>query len=182
VGDYFQTVVFKDVPLEQSLELGNKLVRWLVEQEIVIGEETDCILSTKKNGYPPAKRYQLATKQPIDKHFLLLNTNGVELITGRTVFHAGQMDFEMVCPHCQHKLKKFDECNKAIECWYQGQTINFVKCPACQQSHDLLSWQSNYGFSSLGLTFWNWPELALKFLGRLGQIIDKKTQVVNGKI
>jgi hypothetical protein len=74
-----------------------------------------------------------------------LQTNGMKVITGRTVFYS--MDIASVsCPHCRSGIDLRDDqdarkqLSASINAWYAGEDGN-RQCWVCGRSVDLNNWQ-----------------------------------------
>lgn len=77
--------------------LAERVLRWLIDEQIVVAERTDCIMGD--GGHAPGLRY-IKTTESSDLHFLKLRTNGVEIVSTHTIFHNGGLGFEIVCSSC----------------------------------------------------------------------------------
>lgn len=75
--------------------LAAETLAWLVEQDIVMATATDCVLSGV--GHAPAN-YASVVVAPSPLLYRL-RTNGMSVITGRTIFYSGGVE-RMVCPYC----------------------------------------------------------------------------------
>lgn len=182
MSEHFQSVVFPDAPLESAHKLGVKLIGWMQQQTIIVALASECALG---KGYAPANRFYQVAESATDTAIpglLELVTNGVRLITERTVFHAGEVGFASICPRCGARCDSFEDVGDAIDAWYKGEQPKDVICHTCNHSDDLLGWcfDPMYGFGNLGLTFWNWPVLSSAFLDKLSASIQQRHVIVNG--
>src|SRR5262245_25168520 len=95
MGSWYQVIADVEATAEEAEALGARVLDWLVATGVVVGEPTDCVLSSDA-GHAPGPNYTAALDGP-DELLLTLHTNGVEVITGRTVFYS--MGTERVtCP------------------------------------------------------------------------------------
>ena len=95
IGDCFQVVVDRDAAESEAPDLATAIHRWLIDEGIVLADPSDCVLDSDA-GYQPGPHYEKATGMA-DEHLQTLRTNGLALITNRTVFHSGQGDLELIC-------------------------------------------------------------------------------------
>jgi hypothetical protein len=103
VGDWFQSIVDPEAAEAEASALADRVLRWLVDEQIVASERIDCVLSDR-GGYAPGPAYVKATGSP-DAHVLQLRTNGLGVVSTRTVFHNGGLGFEIVCAACSGRFE-----------------------------------------------------------------------------
>ena len=97
MGDWFQTIVDPEATEAEAPALCDRVLRWLVDEQIVVGERTDCILGDA--GHSPGPAYEKATGSR-NKYLLAIRTNGLQVVSTHTVFHNGGLDFDIVCSSC----------------------------------------------------------------------------------
>jgi hypothetical protein len=106
----------------------------------------------------------------------------LRVVTGRTVFFAGQDDPpSAICPHCRSTTSAW---GAAIETWYTTGAAD-LDCPACAHRTPLPDWEwtSDYfAFAHLGFQFDDWPPLHPHFIAVFGQVLGHRVRVVAGKI
>jgi hypothetical protein len=51
MGDWFQTIVDPEATEAEAPALADRVLYWLIEERIVVGERTDCVLGD--GGYAP---------------------------------------------------------------------------------------------------------------------------------
>ncbi len=124
----------------EAAALADSMVRWLVGEGVIMKDPTDCVLGAD-SGYPPGPNFRSVVIHPNDD-FLTLWTNGVELSTGRRVFHPGQGELGAVtCPRCDQMVLLSDPATgsvtdqwqpfaDALDSWYAG-GLGHVLCPHC---------------------------------------------------
>jgi hypothetical protein len=88
MGDWFQTIGDIEATPDEAEKLAAAVLTWLVEAGIVAAERTDCVLGSDL-GYPPGAKYTDAVTEP-DPSLTKRWTNGLEILTGRTIFDFGQ--------------------------------------------------------------------------------------------
>lgn len=184
MGDHFQTVVDRDVALGDAERSAADVVRWLVERGIIEPGRTDCVLGD--TGYPPGPNYLLAveTSPLYDDHTLNLRTNGLEVVIGRTVFHAGQFGLTLVCRACGSGVDGGEAWSAAVGEWFKEQGDGNFACPTCGHAEPVTEWAYDppWGFGNLGFQFWNWLPLKPAFFAEVSQRLGRRTVLVAGKI
>ena len=152
-----------------------EIVEWLIGIRAIKPDKTDCILSSA-TGYPINSGAKQLTPD-IDNLPFFLKTNGLDLITERTVFHTGGNGIDsFVCPNCNEDILSEDwDFNKFHE---DGNPM--MICPLCKKESDLNNYfiEPAFGFSNLGFTFWNWPELNDSFIKEFERRLDCQVKVV----
>jgi hypothetical protein len=150
----------------------------------VLAEATDCALGGP--GHAPGPRY-LAAVTDADPHLLTLRTNGVQVITGRTVFFSMGAD-QVSCPHCGQVTTldgtpEWQELSNTIGVWYDGGSGE-QPCRGCGRTVGLndWTWSPPWGFGHFGLEFWNWPELSPRFLAEVSHRLGHRTVYPCGKM
>ena len=153
-----------------------EILEWLVSLDIVKPTLSDCVLSSK-NGYALSNGARLVTTEPDFLPFGL-GTNGLEIITGRQVFHTGENGIEeLICPNCTQDISLEDW--DFLSDWSDNKSNN-ITCPLCGVATDIhsFSFTPQWGFSDLGFTFWNWSELKDDFINDFKQKLNCNISVV----
>ncbi|MEU6982602.1 hypothetical protein ABZ946_04155 [Streptomyces sp. NPDC046324] len=172
MGDHFQTVVDLDATASEAPVLARRALDWLVAEEIVRAEQTDCVLGAPL-GHPPGPRWASAVAiedwEP---------GGGLRIEAGRTVFHGGQGEAEYAtCPHCATRTAFYDEewdeavgawepFGRAMSTWHTTGSAT-VDCAHCGRAGALTAWtwaDDYYAFGYLGFEFWDWTEFSPRFL------------------
>ncbi len=188
--------------VENSEELGLKILKWLQAKEIIENELSDCILSTSKKGYKPANKHVDAIG--FDENILRLQVCGLEITTEREVFNAGAFNpfTKLECPHCktnrfegitpqdfytenctEEQLDRFNSVFPEFDKWSNNESASLT-CPNCLIESDLTNYKTDgsIAFSNLGFTFWNWADLKEEFLKELTTEIGMDIVRMNGHL
>lgn len=184
MGDWFQTVVDRDVGPDEAEALALQVRQWLVERGIVGPAATDCVLGADE-GYPPGPNFLLAIDGP-DHRLREMSVNGLQIVVGRTVFDSGQGDIRIDCPGCGKAIDDSDaleEGGRAIGEWYDGEE-GMLRCPHCGGEAPVTEclFDPPWGFGNLGFQFWNWPPLHKTFVVELTERLGHRTVLVEGKL
>ncbi len=183
MGDWFQSIVDTEATEIEAPSLADRVLRWLIDEQIVASELTDCVLS-EPGGYGPGPAYVKATGVP-DDLTLRLRTNGMEVVSTRTVFHNGGIGFKLVCSACGSRTEpKRGWWADAAGEWYARAGPGMLKCPACQVSKPVTEWQHDpqLGYGNLGFTFWNWPKLTDDSVASVGKLLGHRVLHMGGKL
>lgn len=155
MGDWFQSVVDPEATEAEAPTLADSVLRWLVAEGVVVPERSDCTLG--EAGHAPGPSYVKATGLP-DKHLLTLWTNGLAVVSTRTVFHKGGLGFDIVCSSCGGRFEPPDGLwADAVGEWYDRNGPGPLACPGCKAVRPITAWRHDppLGFANLGFTFWN---------------------------
>lgn len=185
VGDWFETIADVEATPEEAERLGAEVLSWLVEQGIVMAESTDCILGN--HGHRPGPNYTAATVEPSpDLHRLA--TNGVRVVTRRTVFYSIGPN-QVVCPQCgtavvdDRDKDSWDEFSSVIDEWYDGGSgVRACKQCGTRVGINEWGWSPPWGFGYLGFEFWNWPMLNPGFVAAVSKRLGHRTVRPCGKL
>jgi hypothetical protein len=183
MGNHFQSIVDPEATEAEAPALADRVLRWLIAEQIVVPERTDCVLS-ESGGYAPGPAYVKATGAP-DVHVLTLRTNGMEVVSTRTVFHSGEGDLELICGTCGSRIEpKQGWWADAVGEWYDRAGPGMLACPVCGISRPVTEWQHDppLGFGNLGFTFWNWPMLTDDFVASVGKLLGNRVLDVAGHL
>jgi endogenous inhibitor of DNA gyrase (YacG/DUF329 family) len=195
VGDYFQIIADTEATEAEAPALGASVVAWLAGAGIIEAVPTDCVLSTEP-GYPPGPRYIAAVTGPGER-LHSLRTNGLAVITTRSVFHPIQGELGPVaCPRCGQTVEledpatgqaahQWERFSDALSTWMTGGPCE-VACPHCGQAAGFNDWHwaSDWPFAVgfLGFKFWNWPPLKESFIAQLASQLGHRVVVTRGKL
>jgi len=182
MGDWFQSIIDPKATEADAPLLAQALLRWLVDEEIVVAEKSDCTYGD--GGHAPGPCYTKAIGTPSDR-IHGLRTNGVEVVCIRTVFHNGGLGFKIVCDACGGRFDPPQGLwGDAVGEWYDRSGPGLLACPQCNATRPITEWRHdpNFGFANLGFTFWNWPKLADEFVDAFGERIGHGAVVVVGKL
>lgn len=164
MGDCFQKLGDLDATAEEALGLADSVTAWLVAEEIVSSELTDCGFSGL--GRRPGRRSGGALADPdhADGLWTRLSTNGLRIDVERQVYFGGQGGVsDAACPNCGN-IARFGDFSDAYDDWVKDGVADHA-CPACTQSSLTNDWilEPQWGVGHLQLTFWNWPPLSKQF-------------------
>ena len=189
MSEWFQTIVDIDATEAQAPALAAATLGWLVKENIVQEVETDCVLAGV--GHAPGRDYASIVTVP-DPHLHTLRTNGLRVITERTVFWSMGIE-QITCPHCASVTRftidhggpdeNWEEVSKIIGIWYDtGDAAH--SCPSCRRLVLLNDWrwQPEWGFGYLGFQFWNWPPITDDFVATLSSRLGHRTVRPSGKL
>jgi len=128
----------------------------------------------------PGPRYADAVVEA-SAALLATRPNGLEVVTGRTVFHGDGAD-RVACPGCA-AAADWDWLSDAIGDWHAGGDGRRA-CPACGRTLGLndWAWEPAWAFALLGLRFWNWPPLRPAFVAEVGRLLGHRIVVVAGRL
>ena len=183
MGDHFQIIVDQHVEATAAVTHADRVLRWLIDEGIVESRQSDCVLG-KDGGYRPGPSFAKVTDRPDDR-FLTLRTNGLAVITGRTVFDAGQGGLDLVCAVCAHRFEATSGAwANAVSEWYDQSGPGLLQCPRCGECRPVVEWQHDpvYGYGNLGFEFWNWPTLRPDFIQAVGEWLSHPVVLVRGKL
>ncbi|MER6128438.1 hypothetical protein ABT173_38910 [Streptomyces sp. NPDC001795] len=180
MGDHFQIIVDLDATPAEASTLAGRALDWLVREGVVRRELTDCVLGAP-SGNPPGEHWAKAVTELDWKP-----TDGLNIETGRTVFHGGQGGAQhATCPQCATRTDFYTEAWENIEGAWEpfGDAINAwhkageaaVSCRHCGVASDLRAWtwaDDYFAFAYLGFEFWNWPEFDRQFLTDFARMLD----------
>ncbi|WBX95846.1 hypothetical protein [Chryseobacterium gambrini] len=153
-----------------------EILDWLIHQNIVENVLTDCTLNSE-GGYKIGEGAEKITNYPNDLRFNLI-TNGLAIFTKRQVYDAGENGLDaIICPSCNKDTS--NEQWDSISTWLEHKT-DTVKCPLCNYETDINAFEFSpaFGFSNLGFTFWNIPDLTDEFIEIFEQKLECNVNVV----
>lgn len=191
VGDSFQVIADVDATEAEAGALAQTVIRWMVDEEIIVAETSNCILGAP--GHAPGPRYVAATEVDEPPR---LKPDGVQVCVGRNVFHPSQGELgPVVCPRCGHTVvlegpdggvtEYWKAFSGALDAWYAGGSSD-VPCAYCGQlvSFNDWEWVGEWPFAVgyLGFMFWNWPRLRATFITEVGQRLGHRLVVTKGKV
>ncbi len=153
-----------------------EILDWLISLDIVEANLTDCILG-EGNGYAISQGVVMVVAHPKELPFEL-SVNGLEITTERTVFDTGENFTEqLICPNCQEDIA-FEDWD--LESWTSEESDDLT-CNACGVPSNIhsYSFEPKMGFSNIGFTFWNWPELKPEFIKSFEEKLNCEIAIVN---
>ena len=167
MGDCFQKLGDLDATADEAQDLAAGALAWLVAEEIVSGELTDCALGGLAS--PPGRCRVKALRDAGDADGWWTNTgrgavNGLRVDVGRQVYFGGQGGVsDAGCPKCRG-VEPFRDFSDALDDWYTTGVADHA-CPLCSRRSLINDWilEPQWGVGHLQLTFWNWPKLSEQF-------------------
>ena len=185
MGDHFQVIVDLDAGAQDAPGLAERVVAWLVAEDIVRAERTKCVLG-EPLGHPPGPDWHRAVTEDSDFE----PDDGLAVHTRRTGFTSGaDMPEAAVCPRCTAATPLADDVwtrfSDAMQTWHDtGHAA--VGCPTCATPVPVPDWtwdDAPLAFGHLGFEFWNWPDLHEDFRARLAALLDgHRTAYLWGKL
>lgn len=179
MSDTSTTIVPELLNYPDRYKKAQSIVEWLVAIQAINPVKTNCVLSTD-SGYPIAKGAKSLTHNPEYLPFNLL-TNGLDVITERTVFDAGENGLDsFICPNCKQDIVAEDW---NFDDYFQTGNGSLI-CPLCNQPSDINRFiiEPGWGFSNLGFTFWNWSNLKEDFIEEFENKLQCKVKVIESRI
>ena len=152
MSDSYQTIADVDATEDEAEALAAGLVPWLAAAGVVA---VPAPLGTRRDG--------------------------IEIITGRTVFDPLAAD-RVACPGCRAEAD-WEWVSEAIGDWHAGGDGRSA-CPACGRSLALNDWDWDpaWAFGCLGLRFWNWPPLRPSFVAEIASRLGHRVVMVTGRL
>ena len=174
------SIVPKQSEYPNSKSKAKEILDWLISKNIVQSHLSDCILGSE-NGYAISKGANNITEYTEYLPFNLI-TNGLEITTKRQIFHTGQNEMDScICPNCKENIAS--DVWDFLDDWFEHKSNNLI-CNHCNQETEInnYSFEPQWGFSNLGFTFWNWPELKENFIEEFKEILGVEICIVHTHI
>ncbi|WP_312519088.1 hypothetical protein [Massilia sp.] len=182
MGMHTQSVVDRETTRSEDAErLGARVVAWLIGQEIIESDISDCGLGTP--AYPPGRHFMRACSATgTDGEDSGTCPDGVQLYTQRNGFANAQGTFGPArCPHCAAE-RDIDDYFAASQEWSEG-GAGELACTGCGCEEPVPAWEhDDLLLGTLGLEFWNWPELSPGFLQELERLTGHRWSRMSGKV
>ncbi|WP_125774276.1 hypothetical protein [Antribacter gilvus] len=158
MGTYFQWIADVDATTEEAPQLAAALTQQLVRRGIILRDIVDGA-AYGDPGHEPGPRFLDAGKDP----GWARGVDGVRVISTREAFWGAQGDCDWAeCPRCSHRFDPGAErLLDSLDGWIAGEPAT-SSCPGCLDDVALPQWrwyENCFAFASLGLWFWQWPEL-----------------------
>jgi|GEM_PF-1977156 len=153
-----------------------EILQWLVDIRAVEPELSDCTLYMTDPGYAMGPRAGRLVKRPLrlPRGYTI---NGMEIVTERTVFDAGELGLrEMLCPNCRHDAPFAFEM---MIPFVRGEGSK-AQCPECKAENELNDFLIHppWAFSNLGFIFWNWENFKPGFLEQFEKRLGCEVKVI----
>jgi hypothetical protein len=174
------SIVPKQSEYPDSKSKVKEILDWLVSKNIIKPSISDCILASE-NGYAISEGARDITNYNVYLPFDLI-TNGLEITTKRQIFHTGQNGIdECICPNCKENIAS--DVWDFLDDWFEHKSNNLT-CTHCDQETEInnYSFEPQWGFSNIGFTFWNWPELKEDFIEEFQERLGVEICIVNTRI
>jgi hypothetical protein len=179
MSDHSISIVPKKSSYPNNIEKAKEIVNWLLARDIIKPTLSDCILSST-NGYPISDGAAQITLFPDYLPFCSL-TNGLEVITERSVFDTGENWIDkLICPSCTENIAFHDW---ELDSWYNRESDNFT-CALCRHETEIhhFTFDPDWGFSDLGFKFWNWPDFTDDFIEEFKKKLNCEISIVHQHI
>jgi hypothetical protein len=197
MGDRFRTIVDPLATAKEAPALANKVIEYLIERRIILPQVTDCTLG-KEGGHPPGENVAEALAEgtmpdtdgkplssaAIAQKLISWGCNGVEAVSGRTIFHNFGAGLQAVrCPLCLGNQVDV-KLGEPFARWQRGDDLAPQQCQVCNESSPIVEWLFDppWAFGHLGFEFWNWPPLKRRFVQQICDILGHKVRMVAGKV
>jgi hypothetical protein len=183
MGDSYQTIVDLEADIDAAGILGSRVRDWMVAQQVIVPQETDCAMSRRFPGHAPGANYILAASEAYPNLFNL-RTNGVVFIAERSVFYSdGVGDTFLICSVCGRRFPHNDAWSAAIENWYVACGSGMLTCAHCGAEAPITEWRHEppWAFANFGIEFWNWPRLREEFLNKVSEVLEHRVRLVFGR-
>ncbi|MGI9421708.1 MAG: hypothetical protein ACR2PA_00770 [Hyphomicrobiaceae bacterium] len=183
MGNHFQTVVDRDATEHEVPELADRVLQWLFDEGIISRKMSQHCVIASEPGYLPGPKHDKIVTESDPNLMAPGGVNGLEIVTEKTVFHAGQADIKLVCSSCSGRFDAPDRWGDAVGDWFDGDP-GLLPCPACGEVQPITEWKHdpNWAFAYLGFTFWNWPPLTDEFVAKAGYRLGHRVVLVAGKL
>jgi len=181
MSEHYQTIADLDADSHTSEEDAHRIREWLVSERIIVRNTTDCVLSNL-HGHMPGENYIVAVKKPYPQLFEL-RTNGVALISKRTVFYSAGNPLILVCLSCGERFEGKESWSAAVQEWFTAKGPGLLACERCGVSVPITEWQHDppWAFGHVGIEFWNWPPLREEFVKKAGEVLRHRVRLVYGR-
>ncbi len=131
MGDCFQKLGDADAPADEAQDLAAGVLAWLVAEEIVSGEPTDCALGGP--ACPPGRCRVKALRDAGEADGLWTGrgaVNGLQVDVGRQVYFGGGGGVsDAGCPKCGG-IEPFRDFSAALNDWFKTGVPDHA-CPLC---------------------------------------------------
>jgi hypothetical protein len=177
MGSYYQNIVFPDVQREAAEHGGRLILSSLQEHGIVEREMSD----DKWNpGFAPGPKWNDAVVGR-DANWSFPSNHGMTVNSGPNVYFSNAIGIRCRCPVCKANQPEpyFDtEYLPGLDTWCMNNGSHPLICRVCHASSEMIRWTTwhpefadddpPFAVGYLGLTFWNWPELARERFDEFG--------------
>lgn len=186
MSDTFQSYVFGKALVDDGRADFRRVTAWLLAEQIIGSETADNVLGTDFGFVPGLRASSIVVKDTDD--WRGLETNGVEIRTGRIIEASGEWEFAK-CPHCGVRIEIDPQSENsapiyaALDAFHEGREGG-LECTECGAKAELEDWDfgETMAVGDALVQFWNWPRHVEGFATRLSDISGLKCHVVWGKI
>ncbi len=183
MGNWHQDIVIKNVSENELDAVAEQVLQYLIGREVISEKKKDNVLG-KELGYCPGENWASVVDYPEEEHFLELNTNGMTIQKGRTVFWADGQEFKKIkCPRCSENNLECD-WGELFSRWIEDPKSADYECKKCKVPSAIseYAFTPKWALSNLGFTFWNWPLFKSSFVIELEELTGRKIELVQGKL
>jgi hypothetical protein len=158
MGNFFQVIVDRDATEFEAADLARLVLNWLISEQIVEAAPTRCLNGSDPAYAPGPKLVSWVADADQARQTRSLETNGLELTTGKTVFPSIDNEPEATCPKGHTHVPREDLLDLAAQ-WQDETGPALMECPTCHGSFSVTEWDFGHAFAFgyLGFWFWNWP-------------------------
>ncbi len=182
MGTWLQIIADVEASQDESVELAQKVWRWLVSRGIIEPTPAPKLSDPDEMAYPPGPNATSVLEDPAGDRLYPGNT--VSITLGRTVFHTYQSGFALICEKCGTHHENGDHWGDAVSEWYEDKGPGILVCESCGHALPITQWRFDppWGFGFLGFTFWEWPTLDQAFIDEIASLLAHKVVYIYDKL
>ena len=192
MSDHYHCIVDRDAQLNEATQLSALILDWLMEEQIVQAERSDCVLSDRL-GYRPGRNFMNATGEDENRNVMNMHyegfrtsvTNGLDIIAHREVSLDLEDDMgRAVCNGCGTTNTNDDAWSRAVQEWYDDSGEGLLACESCGKTQRVVEWphQPPIGFGALTFKFWNWPGISQDFVREFERRLGHRVVLIVGSL
>lgn len=190
---HYISIVDSYVSSKEAPKASNKVLRLLMDKEIVESTLSNCCLHSATLGYRPGLNFLSATDIVESSgaancnynDFIGFQVNGLEVSVERSVVYDAYVDPGIArCPNCAEDSSFNEAWNQAISDWHSGNDAATLFCEHCEKQSEFAMWDhlKACAVGNLALKFWNWPELSDKFIETIASTLGNPVNIVVGSV
>jgi hypothetical protein len=186
VGTWIQTVVDIDATSDEAMPLGQAIVGWLVERDVVKAA------STSRATHIAGPRSPSIVVAALEIYERDLSVHEFQVVAERR-FHFSGSPEQITCPHCTAVTifpydcgndPEWDRVSEAFTPWIDDGVEEPYLCLMCRKHSGLndLQWKPSWAFGCLAFEFWDWPMLTDDFVSELSARLNHRTVFTRWKM